>query len=202
LLLTNLTRASLSFGRRKRRLDTELLKRAFLGWLRDGRASTETGLFVAVHFARKWHFADLAQGPLFGRFRGQSRYQARFMSTCGSPANCTPRRTIPSQISPSTLLLSLLKLGVEPVNYLAPPIKRCLKFMAPAVEKIEFLLLGHLFPVCMVLPVLSISSPPLSHGENSHVCELPPEIVTFPAFVENALKSARGLKHSNVGPVC
>jgi hypothetical protein len=82
------------------------------------------------------------------------------------------------------------------------PIKRCLKFMAPAVKKIEFLLIGHLFPVCMVFPVLSTSSPPLSHGEISRVCEIPAEILTFPALVENAPQSARSLEQSDVGPVC
>src|SRR5262249_36147608 len=91
---------------------------------------------------------------------------------------------------------------VEPINYLAPPIKRCLKFMAPAVKKIEFLLIGHLFPVCVVFPVLSTSSPPLSHGEISRVCEIPAEILTFPALVENAPQSARSLEQSDVGPVC
>jgi len=87
-----------------------------------------------------------------------------------------------------------LKFGVEPINDLAPTIKRCLKFMAPAVKKIEFLLDSHLFPVCMVFPALSTSSPPLSHGEISRVCEIPAEILAFPALMENALQSARSLE--------
>jgi len=46
----------------------------------------------------------------------------------------------------------------------------------------------------MVFPALSISSPPLSHGEISRVCEIPAEILAFPALMENALQSARSLE--------
>jgi hypothetical protein len=94
------------------------------------------------------------------------------------------------------LLLDLLKLGLYPVNYLAPPIKRCLKFMAPAVKKIEFLLIGHVFPVYIiyiVVPVLSTSSPLLSHDEISPFCEILAEILACPAL-EEMLQSARSIE--------
>ena len=55
-------------------------------------------------------------------------------------------------------LLDLFKLGVDAINHLAPPSERCFKFMAPAVKKIEFLLIGHVFPAC-----------PSSHGEISRL---------------------------------
>jgi hypothetical protein len=90
------------------------------------------------------------------------------------------------------LLLDLLKLGLYPVNYLAPPIKRCLKFMAPAVKKIDFLLIGHVFPVYIVVPVLSTSSPLLSHG-NLPFCEILAEILAFPALAE-MLQSAGSME--------
>jgi hypothetical protein len=76
-----------------------------------------------------------------------------------------------------------LKLGLYPVNYLTPPIKRCLKFMAPAVKKIEFLLIGHVFPVYFVVPASSTNSPLLSHGEISRL-RIPAEILAFSTLVE------------------
>src|SRR5262249_56975248 len=119
-----------------------------------------------------------------------------------SPGTGAGARPSLSHFAPPTFLRTPWTLGAERINYLPPPSKRCLKFMAPAVKKIEFLLIGHLFPVCMVFPVLSTSSPPLSHGEISRVCEIPAEILTFPALVENAPQSARSLEQSDVGPVC
>ena len=53
-------------------------------------------------------------------------------------------------------LIDFLKLRADPINYLAPPLKQCLKFLAPAVKKIEFLLIRHVVPVYLS-----------SHGEIS-----------------------------------
>jgi hypothetical protein len=93
------------------------------------------------------------------------------LAVVSSGPNAGPRLIVHKGFSNFALklLLDLLKLGLYPVNYLAPPSKRCLKFMAPAVKKIEFLLIGHVFPVYIyiVVPVLSTSSPLLSHGEIS-----------------------------------
>ena len=77
-----------------------------------------------------------------------------------------------SDTAAAATLFDLSKLGIEPINYIGPPIKRYFKFMAPGVKKIDFLLIGHVFPVLQLSPPKRLewtAKRGPSHGEISRL---------------------------------